>query len=74
MKRLTDAALAARAQELADTLHELDETKEAAAKVKKTWAAKVKRIEDKARLLGEAVRLKTDVEEQLELPKGENDD
>jgi hypothetical protein len=70
MKKLSDAALAARAQELADALHELEETREAAAKVKKTWQAKITRIEDRVRLLGEAVRTKSDAPEQIELLPG----
>jgi hypothetical protein len=70
MRKLSDQALAARAQELADALHELEETREAAIKVKKTWQAKVTRIADRVRLLGEAVRKKEDAPEQIELLPG----
>jgi hypothetical protein len=67
MKRISGEVLAARAQELAETMHELEGVKEAANKVKKTWASKIKRLEERATLLAEAVRLKTDPDEQLEL-------
>lgn len=74
MRKLNERQLAERAQQLADTLHELDEVKEAAAKVKKSWAAKIKRVEDRARTLGEAVRLKVDADEQQDLPLAANKD
>jgi hypothetical protein len=38
MRKLTEQQLAKRAQELADTLHELTKIREAAARVRKDWA------------------------------------
>lgn len=67
MRKISDERLAQRAQELADTLHELAQVKESAGKVKKSWALKIKKLEERAALLGEAVRLKTDPDEQQEL-------
>jgi biotin-(acetyl-CoA carboxylase) ligase len=68
MRKLTEQQLARRAQELADTMHELAKIRETAAKVRKDWASKIKRYEERAAMLGEAVRLKTDADEQQDLP------
>jgi len=68
MKRMTPEKLAERAQQLADALNELATKKEQQAKVAKEWRARIKRIEEKVMMLGEAVRLKEDPVTQEELP------